>query len=625
MKDPLRRIVLLLASGVLIAAVQSSTTVKAATTYTMAYTNPADPLAAAGPAYFYEENFDGTSLDSSRWTASTNGGLTVSVDNGSLHMGQGGSSSLDFPYVSSVGTVFPTAGNFQVEIAAQYSQHGGQGDGIAVLGPDHQPLFILWGSPLVVALEGTPQVAVAGPFDLHNYRLTFVDGVASVYVDNMLVLTTPLSVRPESLWLGTPTIGQVSMWPLWSGWVGIVDGHVDPTTAVVLSRWWWGTNWSPFSVDYIRVGPPTPPAWRLPWSDGELWYYFCGPHSTTNSCPNGPTTEALDFGTTPSAPQCPHGVDMASVVRSVGSGRVYEIPGQLYAGQYKIELGQWTGPSGSRAFMSSGNMAVYEHVSPDPARAVGDEIHSGDPLGHPSCLGNTTAVSIHLGFYKCSANCSSWSNWAPNSFPQSGITLSGWSVLSDGTLKRGSCEARPTQGWPGGAIVCPKTLNPPVTKQSVPLALGQTKIVTFTLLLGQAIAAILDSWGNSTVDAWLTAPDGTTVDPSTSDPDVSHIKGESFEYYELINPLPGQWTLNLYGTDLSTEGENIDVLVSAEPAAAVGGIADLPDVVGSARATAESSHDMSIEYAAIAGAAAAGLAVLGAGGWYARRRWLGRR
>ena len=58
-------------------------------------------------------------------------------------------------------------------------------------------------------------------------------------------------------------------------------------------------------------------------------------------------------------------------------------------------------------------------------------------------------------------------------------------------------------------------------------------------------------------------------------------------------------------------------------AAAVGGIAELLDAVGSAGATTESSRGPSPPYAAIAGAGVVGLIILGAGGRYARRRRLG--
>ena len=58
-------------------------------------------------------------------------------------------------------------------------------------------------------------------------------------------------------------------------------------------------------------------------------------------------------------------------------------------------------------------------------------------------------------------------------------------------------------------------------------------------------------------------------------------------------------------------GTDVDILYAKEPVAPVGGIAALPGV----------SHPAGRSYIALAGLAAA-VAALGAGGWYARRRWL---
>ena len=65
-----------------------------------------------------------------------------------------------------------------------------------------------------------------------------------------------------------------------------------------------------------------------------------------------------------------------------------------------------------------------------------------------------------------------------------------------------------------------------------------------------------------------------------------------------------------------TIGTDLDILYATEyvpPYPPVGGIAELPDVSGSAGRS----------YVALAGLAAAAVIALGAGGWYARRRWLG--
>jgi pimeloyl-ACP methyl ester carboxylesterase len=74
---------------------------------------------------------------------------------------------------------------------------------------------------------------------------------------------------------------------------------------------------------------------------------------------------------------------------------------------------------------------------------------------------------------------------------------------------------------------------------------------------------------------------------------------------------------------LNTDGDawgDVCDPVTDPPVAPVGGIANLPDPVGPARATAESSRGSSTPYALIVGAAAVGLLAFGAGAWYARRR-----
>ena len=58
------------------------------------------------------------------------------------------------------------------------------------------------------------------------------------------------------------------------------------------------------------------------------------------------------------------------------------------------------------------------------------------------------------------------------------------------------------------------------------------------------------------------------------------------------------------------------------PTSWVGGVAEAPDAADSGLATAQSSGGSSLPYAAIAGAGIAVVLAIGAGGWYARRRWL---
>jgi len=64
------------------------------------------------------------------------------------------------------------------------------------------------------------------------------------------------------------------------------------------------------------------------------------------------------------------------------------------------------------------------------------------------------------------------------------------------------------------------------------------------------------------VDVTLIAPDGTVIDPSTVRPDVYHAKGLTYQMYQIINPLPGQWTIIMYGADLPSEGKDVTLQVS---------------------------------------------------------------
>jgi hypothetical protein len=58
------------------------------------------------------------------------------------------------------------------------------------------------------------------------------------------------------------------------------------------------------------------------------------------------------------------------------------------------------------------------------------------------------------------------------------------------------------------------------------------------------------------------------------------------------------------------------------PRPGVGGVQEMPDAAGGAAATSTGSSGSSLPYAAIAGAGMAVVLAVGAGGWYARRRWL---
>jgi hypothetical protein len=105
----------------------------------------------------------------------------------------------------------------------------------------------------------------------------------------------------------------------------------------------------------------------------------------------------------------------------------------------------------------------------------------------------------------------------------------------------------------GGKVVLnhQQTMNP-----------GQTIWQIIKIVAPTFWNTFLASWGGSTVNMTLIGPDNTTIGPDSIDPNVYHAKGLTYELYKVFNPLPGEWTIVLYGQDLPQGGENVSVQVS---------------------------------------------------------------
>jgi hypothetical protein len=134
-------------------------------------------------------------------------------------------------------------------------------------------------------------------------------------------------------------------------------------------------------------------------------------------------------------------------------------------------------------------------------------------------------------------------------------------------------------------------------------------------------------------DQFLTAAEGTMVDVgaptrlclAAKKNGVGSLSVPDVECFAMTGPTAGIY-VNLLTQFLPVQ-EHVLVKIPRElcvpvlktvltTGTGVGGAQELPEVAGNA-----DSGDSSLPYAAIAGAAA-GLIILGAGGWYARRRWL---
>ncbi|QTA93141.1 hypothetical protein [Desulfonema magnum] len=67
----------------------------------------------------------------------------------------------------------------------------------------------------------------------------------------------------------------------------------------------------------------------------------------------------------------------------------------------------------------------------------------------------------------------------------------------------------------------------------------------------------------SDVETSLIQPDGTVIDRASQNSDVYHMLGATYEIYRIDNPMPGEWTVRLEGTDTSPGGEPTSLSVAA--------------------------------------------------------------
>ncbi|MDA0272307.1 MAG: HYR domain-containing protein [Proteobacteria bacterium] len=186
----------------------------------------------AGMVTLFEDAFSGSTINSGLWgTPLIPGGSSLTVANEAVSFASQGSTG--FPYIDSVPNPFPTSGDFVFETVVQYSEITSRGDGMA-MGSQTAGIFSLWADTIAPTL-GTLRIDLLGaPYapandkDCHTYRLEYISGSYSVFVDGTKVLgPTASALVPTTLWIGHPPVGIFG-------------------------------NWSDFKVEYVRVvGAPS--------------------------------------------------------------------------------------------------------------------------------------------------------------------------------------------------------------------------------------------------------------------------------------------------------------------------------------------------------------------------------
>lgn len=155
----------------------------------------------------FRDDFDGPTLDASKWSIQPGGG-TIQLINGKARLAAGCYEV--FPYVVTLSDPFPESGDFRIRVGFRYVdvQTGGNGFGAAY---DHRPYGVWQGTgtglTAGVGLIGELKITTEADTSYHVYQWDYVDGVYSLTVDGILRASSATSVRPNSFFFGHPPYG----------------------------------------------------------------------------------------------------------------------------------------------------------------------------------------------------------------------------------------------------------------------------------------------------------------------------------------------------------------------------------------------------------------------------------
>lgn len=185
------------------------------------------PSPTIRPAVFFEDGFDGSSLDTSKWVLESTGNY-YTVNNGTLQM----ASRLNrYPYIYTRFNPFPTSGNFRLSFRFRYSQVAVCGVGIIMTGylvpsglsqneaaarqqaaEQTGVQAGVWQSiseGLLIWFRAGPEridIPFGGPDrNWHEMTIVYTDSRYMIYLDDRLVHNSrQTAYRPRLIWIGHP-------------------------------------------------------------------------------------------------------------------------------------------------------------------------------------------------------------------------------------------------------------------------------------------------------------------------------------------------------------------------------------------------------------------------------------
>ncbi|MDK2982147.1 MAG: LasA protease [Chloroflexota bacterium] len=173
------------------------------------------------------------------------------------------------------------------------------------------------------------------------------------------------------------------------------------------------------------------PLLRLPYADGESWYFTAGPHSAWGTYA---AWGALDFAPPKPSEDAWGCYDSTDWVRAMADGRVVRVADGLVVQELDDDNNE-----------GSGWTILYMHVAEKERVALGEILQAGDPIGHPSCEGGP-ATGTHLHIARRYNG-----EWIPADqdipFSMSGWESAGFGVEYDGVLTKDNIEIE-ASGFP---------------------------------------------------------------------------------------------------------------------------------------------------------------------------------
>lgn len=103
-----------------------------------------------------------------------------------------------------------------------------------------------------------------------------------------------------------------------------------------------------------------------------------------------------------------------------------------------------------------------------------------------------------------------------------------------------------------------------ITQQQAHVNQGETHSFQANISPNQFSTQFYVGWQGSEMELSLVAPGGLTIDADNLPANVSHAKGATYELFQVDFPQPGQWTMSVYGKDVPSGGEPVNVFASTQ-------------------------------------------------------------